>query len=97
MIILMRHRGDQVMRNAENSKNAGLLAFGTVTVLVLLAASGCVENTESGNRLATYWPNETWRTSTPEQQGIDSEKLAEALDFLQKGDTNIHSLLIIRN
>ncbi len=43
------------------------------------------------------WPTTGWQTSTPEQQGTDSEKLAEALDFLQEEDVNIHSLLIIRN
>ena len=43
------------------------------------------------------WPTTGWQTSTPEQQGTDSEKLAEAPDFLQEEDVNIHSLLIIRN
>jgi CubicO group peptidase (beta-lactamase class C family) len=45
-----------------------------------------------------YWPTDGWRTSTPEEQGMDSELLAEALDFLQEQNGfNIHSLLIIRN
>lgn len=45
-----------------------------------------------------YWPTEGWRTSTPEEQGLDSERLAETKDYLQgpKGFT-IHSLPIIRN
>jgi hypothetical protein len=66
------------MRSAENSKFIGLLAF----LLVLLTASSCVETPDSGNESApvsesaAYWPTEGWRTSTPEQQGMDSEKLA---------------------
>jgi CubicO group peptidase (beta-lactamase class C family) len=44
-----------------------------------------------------YWPTDGWRTSTPEEQGIDSEQLAKAFDFLQEADANIHSLLVIRN
>jgi len=44
-----------------------------------------------------YWPTGGWQTSTPEQQGIDSEQLAKAFDFLEEADANIHSLLIIRN
>lgn len=45
-----------------------------------------------------YWPTEGWRTSTPEEQGLDSEQLAEMIDYLQKRNSlNIHSLLIIRN
>ena len=31
-----------------------------------------------------YWPTAGWRTSTPEEQGIDSEKLAELMDYLQE-------------
>jgi CubicO group peptidase (beta-lactamase class C family) len=45
-----------------------------------------------------YWPTAGWRTSTPEQQGMDSEKLAELMDYLQEQTSiDIHSLLIIRN
>lgn len=66
-------------------------------VIILLAVVGCVETSDSGNESIPYWPTENWRTSTPEQQGMDSEKLVEALDYVQKEDVNIHSLLIIRN
>ncbi|HII80645.1 MAG TPA: beta-lactamase family protein, partial [Methanosarcina sp.] len=72
-------------------------------LVVLLAASGCAEKPESGNgpgsvnESAAYWPTGGWRTSTPEQQGMDSEKLAELLDYVQENDINIHSLLVIRN
>ena len=45
-----------------------------------------------------YWPTEGWRTSTPEEQGLDSELLAEAMDYLQEQrGFNVHSLLVIRN
>jgi CubicO group peptidase (beta-lactamase class C family) len=45
-----------------------------------------------------YWPTDGWRTSTPEEQGIDSEALTELIDYLQSQDgLAIHSLLIIRN
>lgn len=45
----------------------------------------------------TYWPTEGWRTSTPEEQGFNSAKLAEGLQDLQEGNVGINSLLIIRN
>ena len=38
-----------------------------------------------------------WSTSTPEEQGFDSAKLAEGLLAIQKKRTPIHSLMIIRN
>ena len=81
------------MGNTKTPKFIGLLVIG----LIVLAAAGCVETPDSGKESATYWPTTGWQTSTPEQQGMDSEKLAEALDFLQEEDVNIHSLLIIRN
>src|SRR2546422_8986711 len=45
----------------------------------------------------TYWPTEGWRSTTPEQQGFDSQKLAEALEVVRQRNINIHSLLIVRN
>lgn len=44
-----------------------------------------------------YWPTEGWRISTPEEQGIESRKLAEALDHILNEEWNVHSLLLIRN
>lgn len=44
-----------------------------------------------------YWPTHGWRNTTPEQQGMDSDKLREALDYAQQRDLNIHSMLIVRN
>lgn len=43
------------------------------------------------------WPGETWSTATPESEGIDSEKLANALIDIRKTGMNIHSLLVIRH
>ena len=53
----------------------------------------------STSPLSAYWPTEGWRTSTPEQQWMDSERLAEGLDFLQerREEYNVHSLLIVHN
>jgi len=45
-----------------------------------------------------YWPTDGWRISTPEEQGLDSEQLAEIIDYLQgQNSIDIHSLMIIRN
>jgi CubicO group peptidase (beta-lactamase class C family) len=47
--------------------------------------------------IQTYFPTKGWRTSTPEEQGFDSVKLAEGLQNLEKNKILIDSLLIIRN
>lgn len=46
---------------------------------------------------ATYWPTTEWRITTPEKQGIDSARLADALLAMREGGVNIHSLFVVRN
>ncbi|MCC7206833.1 MAG: serine hydrolase, partial [Anaerolineae bacterium] len=43
---------------------------------------------------ATYWPTDGWRTSTPEEQGMDSEALAA---FIAQWGGAMDSLIIIRH
>jgi CubicO group peptidase (beta-lactamase class C family) len=43
------------------------------------------------------WPTQGWQSSTPEEQGFDSEKMAQGLLQMQADQVNIDSLLIIRN
>ena len=45
----------------------------------------------------TYWPTQDWQTSTPEEQGFDSAKVAEGLQAMRDNGINIHSLTVIRN
>lgn len=44
-----------------------------------------------------YWPTQGWQSSLPEEEGMDSAKLADALLAIQANDIDIHSLLIIRD
>lgn len=43
------------------------------------------------------WPTNGWQTSTPEQQGIDSGKLADTFTAIKAQQIRLHSLLIVRN
>ncbi|MBP1703993.1 MAG: 6-aminohexanoate-dimer hydrolase [Chloroflexi bacterium] len=43
------------------------------------------------------WPTQGWPTITPEESGLDSAKIAEGLQAIQKQNTKIDSLLVIRN
>lgn len=45
----------------------------------------------------SYWPTDDWRTSPPEEQGMDSQKLAQMLEEIDEQEINLHSLLVIRN
>jgi CubicO group peptidase (beta-lactamase class C family) len=46
---------------------------------------------------ASYFPTQGWHTSTPEEQGFDSAKVAEGLQAMRDNGINIHSLTVIRN
>jgi CubicO group peptidase (beta-lactamase class C family) len=51
------------------------------------------------NSNSSYWPTKEWKTSTPEEQGMDSALLADMFDEINEVafDHLIHSILIIRN
>jgi CubicO group peptidase (beta-lactamase class C family) len=51
------------------------------------------------NKDSTLWEasSDTWRTSTPEEQGIDSSLILEMLQEIQEQGLDIHSVLLIRN
>ena len=74
----------------------------TPSVLVLLVAFLSVATLAQGPTASpvaqeTYWPTHGWRSSSPEAQGMDSEALAEAFDYVRQNHIPIHSLLIVRN
>ncbi|MFW9944901.1 MAG: serine hydrolase domain-containing protein, partial [Candidatus Sifarchaeia archaeon] len=43
------------------------------------------------------WPTDEWSTSTPEEQGIDSSKLGEMMDYIQVNEIDIDSILVVRH
>lgn len=45
----------------------------------------------------SYSPQQKWRFSTPEAQGIDSARLAEMFDYVAKNRVNVHSIQIVRH
>lgn len=53
--------------------------------------------TATAQALAVHWPTESWPTSTPEAQGVDSEQLARLLEYVEQDVDFLHSLLIARN
>ena len=67
-----------------------------ITAAILVSCQG---NQGSTNRVAPpeTWPTRGWQTSTPEEQGLDSAGLADALLAMKEQGINIHDLLIIRN
>lgn len=54
-------------------------------------------NPPTKTAIETYWPTKAWRTSSPEDQGMDAQMLADMLEAIQAQDLSLHSLLVIRN
>ena len=73
------------------------LIFGAVSILSILCLLPSCSNYPSEKIKEKYWPTAEWRTSTPEDQGVDSERLLEMVNTIQKKRINLHSLLIIKN
>jgi CubicO group peptidase (beta-lactamase class C family) len=76
-----------------------LKRFWLLCVVVALLA-GCASTTPAATpieELSAYWPTEGWRSSTPEQQGMDSDRLARMMDVIRQREYGIDSVLTVRN
>lgn len=69
------------------------------TFLLALLFSGCSEPGSVSVPVAapSYWPTNSWQSATPESQGLDSARLAQMLEQVYANQTNLHSVLVIRN
>lgn len=65
--------------------------------IILLAPPPAVPRSFQHPESPAYWPTHGWRSTTPEQQGLDSNKLADIIDYVRGRKINVHSLLIVRN
>jgi CubicO group peptidase (beta-lactamase class C family) len=63
---------------------------------ILVIMCSCSVKQDQGEQPA-YWPDDDWRTSTPEEQGLDSSQILAMLDEIQNRSLNIHSILIVRH
>src|SRR5262245_34076195 len=72
-----------------------------ILAIPILALANAVSNVAPMNNGwapgREYWPTNGWRTSTPEEQGVDSETLAMAIETARQKGLSIHSLLVVRN
>jgi CubicO group peptidase (beta-lactamase class C family) len=71
-----------------------IVTYTIVSIILIGLVSSCVD---SESRQSGYWPDTEWRTSTPEEQGIESASILAMLQEIQQKDLNVHSVLIIRN
>jgi CubicO group peptidase (beta-lactamase class C family) len=68
-----------------------------IILAVLASVSGGCKATPSQVEQSAYWPADNWRSSTPEEQGLDSSLILAMLQEIQNQNLNIHSVLIARH
>jgi CubicO group peptidase (beta-lactamase class C family) len=73
----------------------GIVGVAILAVLAVVLVPRLLQPKQASREV--YWPTETWRTTTPEEQGLDSAKLAEGLLAMQERNIEIDSLLLIRD
>ncbi len=56
-----------------------------------------VSNIQSQSMPTGNWPTDEWSISTPEEQGIDSDKLGNMMDYIQTNGIDIDSILVVKN
>lgn len=73
------------------------MAPSAVALAVFPPAAKVMDLQAAENRGDTVWPTRGWLTSTPEEQGLDSRVLANAIDTIRIRQLPVHSLLIVRH
>jgi len=72
---------------------AGCLAAPAALLPYEPPASPAAKTTEA----TVPWPSEEWEASTPEEQGMDSERLADMLESIRERRLGVDSVTVIRN
>lgn len=76
---------------------AALLILSAVIYVINFSSKNNDQKTQIQTVVRNYWPEGNWRTSTPEEQGMDSKVLASMIESIGKNGKNIDSITIIRN
>lgn len=73
---------------------ATLVVVGAVAAVLLLVRPGFA--TRSADPVSD-WPTDSWATSAPEEQGIDSGKLESMRAYIDQHDIPIDSVIVVRH
>jgi len=70
----------------------------TMVVLLCLApACSMIQQGKTKIPALTYFPNDEWQSSTPEEQGMASALILQMFQEIQNKNIDIHSVLLVRN
>ena len=76
--------------------------FQLLSLICVFALAACEPNASveppADTTTAVSWPGENWQTSTPEQEGLDAQAIAQLHEELRAGKHGyVDSMLIVRN
>ncbi len=74
-----------------------MLISAAVVIIVKVSSSNRIKDDQSTLKVQDYWPTDGWRSSAPEEQGMDSGILADMLNSVKESGKSINSITIIRN
>ena len=78
---------------------SGVLRVFLLAFLLFVTQVGCAYpgSTTIAHISITYFPDETWTATTPEEQGMNSAILDEMMQFIEDSDAPIRGLVVTRN
>ena len=79
------------------SRRSFLRLLGIGAASLLTSCSPISWTAGAGAKQDGYFPTGEWRTSTPEEQGIDSQGIINMLEQITTSSPYMHSFLLIRN
>jgi CubicO group peptidase (beta-lactamase class C family) len=76
-----------------------LTADGTVVPLPLtdVPEPTATASSTEGQPESGYWPTDDWRSSTPEEQGMDSTSLKQMMTYIDEHDVQLDSVIVVRH
>ncbi len=91
--IIFEHRIRDILKEDTMKTQKTLIVFITVCLLGLFLLPLSNSQTDS----PVYWPTKEWKTSTPEEQKMDSTKLEQINAYVEENCPKLRSILISRN
>lgn len=90
------------MKNTLNSHFSSL-ALALVIAIACMPVTAQADTSEfeqylaQGEQKGSYWPTKEWRSAKPEEVGLNSSKLAKAIEYMATPGHRTDGLVIIRN
>lgn len=79
------------------SKIENMVIVGVMTLLILSSVQ-VADGTSFLQSAVDYWPTDSWRSSTPQNEGMNSSRLVEMMNYLDN-ESALHptAVLVVRN